>query len=72
MTSFLHRLLQRVRSSFSSSTLDGDLDAEMVSHIELAVEENLRNGMFPDEARRQALIRFGGFDQAKQQQRDAR
>jgi predicted permease len=72
MTSFLHRLLQRVRSSFSNSKLDGDLDAEMVSHIELAVEENLRNGMVPDEARRQALIRFGGFDQAKQQQRDAR
>src|SRR5271170_7037192 len=44
----------------------------MASHLEFAVEENLRRGMSPEEARRQALIRFGGVMQAKEQHREMR
>ena len=36
------------------------------------MEENMRRGMSPEEARRQALMRFGGVQQAKEQQREAR
>jgi predicted permease len=52
--------------------LDADLEAEIAEHIALATEENLRRGMSPTEARRQALVRFGGIDIAKDQQREAR
>jgi len=44
----------------------------MQSHLELAVDENLKRGLSPEEARRQALIRFGGVVQAKEQQREER
>src|SRR5690349_1552873 len=64
--------LQRLFSFFRRAQLDGDLDVEMSSHLELAIEENLRRGLSPDEARRQAILRFGGPQQAKEQHREAR
>ena len=44
----------------------------MAAHIELAIEENLKRGMPAEEARRSAMIRFGGLEQAKQHHREAR
>jgi predicted permease len=69
---WLRHLLDRLRSSFSNSPLDKDLDAEMRSHLEFATEENLKQGMSTEEARRQALVRFGGVEQAREKQRAAR
>ncbi len=66
------QMLARVRSFFSKEPLDRELDAEMASHLELAIEENLRSSMNPDEARRRALVRFGGVQRAREQQREAR
>jgi predicted permease len=57
---------------FLKAPLDEDLDAEMASHLEMAVEENLRRGMDLEEARRRAMVRFGGVQQAREQQREAR
>jgi predicted permease len=68
----LRHLLDRLRSSFSNSPMDKDLDAEMASHLEFAIEENIKRGMSAEEARRQALVRFGGMEQAKEKQRAAR
>jgi predicted permease len=64
--------LNRVRSFFARQQRDAELDAELAEHLELAVEENLRRGMTAEEARRQALIRFGGVQQARERQRAAR
>src|ERR1700757_2839085 len=64
--------LQRLFSFFRRSQLDRDLDAEVSSHLELATEENLRRGLSPTEAHRQAMLRFGGPQQAKEQHREAR
>ena len=64
--------LQRVRSFFRKDAMDRELDEEMASHIEMAVEENLKKGMGEEEARRQALVRFGGEQQAKETHREAR
>ena len=64
--------LQRLRSFFQKQQRDSELDTEVASHLELAVEENMRRGMSAEEAQRQALIRFGGVTQAKEQQRAAR
>jgi predicted permease len=56
----------------SKPRLEAELEAEISSHIDLATDENLRLGMTPAEARRQALIEFGGLNTAKNQQREAR
>jgi putative ABC transport system permease protein len=72
MTDHIRQLLYRLLSLFRHEQLDRDLDAEMSAHLELAVEENLRRGLAPAEARRQALLRFGGPQQAKENHRDAR
>ena len=72
MISWFRQVLQRSRSFFRRAQLDRELDAEMSSHLELAIEENLRRGLSPAEARRQAMLRFGGSQQAKEQHREAR
>ena len=72
MSSRLLRLIRRLRSFFQMTEQDRDLDAEMSAHLELAIEENLQRGLSQDEARRQALIHFGGSQQAKENHREAR
>jgi putative ABC transport system permease protein len=65
-------LFQRLRALFFRTELDHDLDAEMSAHLEFAIEENLQRGLSPADARRQALLRFGGPQQTKEQHRNAR
>jgi predicted permease len=72
VTDALRHALRRLRSLFPDAKMDHDLDAEMASHLEFAIEENLKRGMTAEQARRQALIRFGGAEQAKQRQRESR
>jgi predicted permease len=72
MIEWLRQVFHRVRSIFRRDQLDHELEAELKSHLELAIQENLQRGMSADEARRQALIRFGGTQQAKEQHREAR
>jgi putative ABC transport system permease protein len=72
MISLLRRSLLRFVSFFRHVPLDQDLDAEMASHLDLAIEENLKLGLTPVEARRQALVHFGGTQQAKENHRDSR
>jgi predicted permease len=62
----------RVRSFFQPAQRDMELEAAVAEHLTFAVDENMRQGMSAEEARRQALIRFGGVAQAKEQQRAAR
>src|SRR5260370_31647417 len=71
-TDSLRRAVQRLGSSFRKQPLDRELDAELKTHLELAVEENMSQGMPWQEARRKALIRFGGVQQAKERQREER
>ena len=40
--------------------LERRLDAELNFHIDQQVDKNRRAGMTPDEARRSALVKFGG------------
>ena len=68
----LRQRMNRVRSFFRRAPLDADLDAEMASHLEFAIEENLQRGMTLEEARRKAMVRFGGVQQAREVQRAAR
>lgn len=72
MSSRLRQFLHRLRSFFRRAEHDREFDTEMSSHLELAIEENLQRGFSPAEARRQALVRFGGAQQAKENHREAR
>ncbi len=72
MISWLRRSLLRLAAHFRPGQFDEDLEVEISSHLGLAIEENLRAGMNPDEARRQALINLGGTQQAKENHREAR
>jgi predicted permease len=62
----------RIQSFFGKETRDAELETEVANHLDLAIEENLRRGMSPQEARRQAMLRFGGVQQAKERQRETR
>ena len=58
-----------VRSA-AGEELEDRLDDEIRFHVEQQTEKNRRAGMAPDEARRQALIRFGGVEQVRERTRD--
>jgi predicted permease len=45
---------------------DRDLHAELSSHLQLHIDDFLRQGLSPQEARRQALLKLGGLEQTKQ------
>jgi len=47
-----------------------EFDAELQSHVAMAVESGTRRGLSPDEARRQALIQLGGAEQVRQAYRE--
>lgn len=70
--SALREWFGRVRAFFTKRALDRDFEGELSSHIELATEENLERGMSPEEARREALLRFGSRDTSKELHRAAR
>src|SRR5438094_188511 len=72
MTHSLRQALSRLRTFLRKQPLDSDLDREMAAHLNLAIEENLERGMSVEEARRQALVRFGGVERTKEQHREAR
>ncbi len=57
---------KRVAAFFFRDKADAEIRAELESHIALHTEDNLRAGMSAGEARRQALIRLGGMDQARE------
>ena len=60
------------RNLFRRSRVDRELSEEMSSYIELLVARKIRDGASPDEARRTAMIEFGGVDQVKERVRDVR
>jgi predicted permease len=66
------RLFHRIAAIIRRRQLDGDLEAEMAAHLDLAIQDHLDAGMPPQEARRVALAQFGGTQQAKENHRDAR
>jgi len=72
MREFFRTLMQRAGALFRRRRLEDDLDEELRSHLEMAVELNLRKGMSAEDARREALRSFGGVEQTKENYRDQR
>jgi macrolide transport system ATP-binding/permease protein len=72
MREFFRTLLQRMAALFRRRRLEDDLEEELRSHLEMAIELNLRKGMSAEDARREALRSFGGVEQTKENYRDQR
>ena len=68
----LRELFLRFGGLFNKQRKDRDLDDEIESHLQMHIEDNLRAGMSPEEARRQAMIRLGGIESTKEAYRDQR
>src|SRR5215468_2559120 len=51
---------------------DAEFSAELESHLQLHIEDNLRAGMTPEAARRDALMKLGGIEQTKENYRERR
>jgi putative ABC transport system permease protein len=49
----------RITNLFSRSTMEQEIDAELKSHLEMRMEDNIAAGMSPAAARHDALLRFG-------------
>ena len=62
----LRRLWIRLRRMCGAGRTDEQLAAELESHLQMHIDDHVRSGMAPQEARRQALIRLGGLEQAQQ------
>jgi putative ABC transport system permease protein len=66
----LMELWRRLRSLPQRSAVEAGMDEEIRFHVEQQTEKNVRAGMAPDEARRQALIRFGAQQTVTESIRD--
>ena len=62
----LRRLWMRLRATVDSGHGDRDFGDELKSILQMHVDDNLRRGMTPEEARRQAHIKLGGVEQVQQ------
>ena len=60
----------RLRGIAGRDGVERGLSEEIRFHIDQQTDKNLRAGMAPAEARRQALIRFGGVERVKEATRD--
>lgn len=62
----------RLAGLFDKARRDRELDEEIESHIELHVADKVLAGMSPQEARRDALLKFGPVEAIKERYRDRR
>lgn len=61
----LRAWLMRLAGLFSQGQRDREFAAEMESNLAMHIEDNVRAGMSPEKARREALLKFGGVDSAR-------
>src|SRR3984957_10113332 len=52
-------LFRRISNLITRSKVDREIEAELKSHIEMRIEDSIAEGMSPEEARRDAVLRFG-------------
>lgn len=73
MTTWLKRLGRQIRALVQKETVDRELTDEIRLHVELETADLVRTrGLSPEEARRQALVAFGGVERYREAQHDAR
>jgi predicted permease len=68
----LNRFRYAAAALLRRTHLERELEEEIAHHVTLETERNIERGMSPAEARRQALLLFGGTERLKEAHRDAR
>lgn len=66
----LRAWLLRFKGLFLRNARERELADELESHLQMHIDDNIRAGMSPQEARRVAVIKLGGVDQTKEAYRD--
>src|SRR5215510_6657841 len=70
--SLLQGLKARARSLRSSHAAEARMEEEFLFHVDMETERLIAEGVSADEARRRALISFGGMDRQREAMRDGR
>ena len=61
----------KLRNLFTrTSGQENDVNDELRFHLERQIEANIAAGLSPDEARRRALVDFGGVQQTRESLRE--
>ena len=68
----LKRLRSRLRAVVRKGEREREMNDELRLHVEMETEKNRLLGLSPEEARRAALVSFGGVESVKEACRDAR
>ena len=71
MDSWIRMLKLRFKALFSPGRKESEMEREVRFHLENEIEENIRLGMSPEEARNEAIKEFGGMDKYKEACRDS-
>src|SRR5215813_2687654 len=64
--------LIRIFNMFNRKRREREFAEEVESHLAMHIEDNLRAGMSPEEARRVALVKLGGVTQVQELHREQR
>lgn len=65
-------LRRRLEVLLRKNAVEHEMDEEMRFHLEMEVRQHMASGLSYDEARRRALVDFGGVERFKEEVRDAR
>jgi hypothetical protein len=68
----LRAWLLRLGGLFGKARQEREMAEELEGHLEMHIQDNLRRGMTPEAARRDALIKLGGIESTKERYRDRR
>ena len=66
----LRRFFKRLTSWATTQQDEERLQAEIAEHLAMQTAENIQAGLSPIEARRQAMLKFGGVEAMKEEYRD--
>ena len=66
----LRALLIRLWHTCVRPRIDHDLADELEAHIQMHADDNVRAGMPPDVARREAIMKLGGVQQTRERVHD--
>jgi putative ABC transport system permease protein len=69
---WLYKIPLRLRSLFRKHQADRELASELQFHLQQQIDQNLAQGLTPEEARDAALRQFGGVEQVKEECREMR
>jgi predicted permease len=69
---WLSGVTSRLESLLRRRAAEARTDEEFEFHIAMQTEKNMARGMLPEEARRRALLEFGGVDRHREAMRDTR